>query len=140
MKSKALLATILVLGFAAAAAAATRSAVPGFYGCRAFVSKHPLAVVRPRSIVVACADANFYLTRMHWATWTASGATGTAVGHQNDCTPNCAAGHFHTYPATVTLSKPRSCDGHKVFTTLAWRFTKPTPKGIALSGTTTFNC
>lgn len=134
-----LVALIAALALPAAGVGAS-SAQPGFYGCRTFTTKHPAAVVRPRSIVVACADGNFYLTRIHWTSWTTASASGTAVGHQNDCTPNCAAGHFHTYPATLTLKRPLSCDGHTVFTTLSWRFGKPTAKGIALSGATTFNC
>ena len=134
------LAALAALGLAAATSSAATSATPGFYGCRVYTSKHPVAVVRPRSIIVACADANFYLTGIRWTTWAAAKATGTGTGHQNDCKPNCAAGHFHTYPATLTLTKPRACDGHSVFTTLAWHFTKPTPTGYALSGATTFNC
>jgi hypothetical protein len=142
MRHRAVLSAALVVLALAATAAATAagSATPGFYGCRVYTVKHPAAVVRPRSIVVACGDGNFYLTGIHWASWTAAKATGTGTGHQNDCTPNCAAGHFHAYPARLTLTKPRSCDGHKVFTTLEWRFTRTTPKGIALSGATTFNC
>lgn len=135
----AFLATLLV-ALALPAAAASSAAKPGFYGCRMYTVKHPVAVVRPRSIVVACGDGNFYLTRLSWSSWTATRAGGTGTGHQNDCKPNCAAGHFHTYPAEVTLSKPRTCAGHKVFTTLSWRFTTQTPDGIALSGATTFNC
>lgn len=135
----ALVALVVALALPAATAASS-SNVPGFYGCRVFLSKKPAAVVRPRSIVVACGDGNLYFTRIRWASWTSSTATGTGVGHQNDCTPNCAAGHFHTYPATARLTKPRPCDGRTVFTTLIWRFTKPTPKGVILSGSTTFNC
>ncbi|HZP71986.1 MAG TPA: hypothetical protein VFA97_01285 [Gaiellaceae bacterium] len=137
--SKVFLAA-LVAALAVPALAASSSPQSGFYGCRTYTSKHPVAVVRPHSIVVACADGNFYLTRLSWTSWAAAKAVAAGTGHQNDCTPNCAAGHFHTYPADVSLTKPRTCAGHKVFTTLSWRFTKPTPKGIALSGATTFSC
>ena len=111
----AVVLALLAVRVAAAGASASPASVPGFYGCRAFTSKRPAAVVRPRSIVVACADGNFYLTGIRWSTWGSARAAGAGTGHQNDCTPNCAAGHFHTYPAMVTLTKPKSCDGHAVF-------------------------
>jgi hypothetical protein len=32
----------------------------------------------------------------------------------NDCTPNCAAGHFHSYAVRVVFSHPKRCpDGHQ---------------------------
>ena len=49
--------------------------------------------VRPASIVIACADANFYVDHLRWKTWGARVATATGMAHQNDCKPNCAAGH-----------------------------------------------
>ena len=76
--------------------------------------------MRPHSIVIACGDGNLYLTGIHWRTWNAVTAAGSATAHQNDCTPYCAAGRFHTYPATVALSQPKSCKGTVVFTRITW--------------------
>ena len=65
--------------------------------------------VRPSSIVTACADANFYVDHLRWKTWGPRAATATGVAHYNDCNPNCAGGHFHTFAATVRLSKVVTC-------------------------------
>jgi hypothetical protein len=116
---RSLAAAIVLFVLCAGGASAARSV--GYYGCRTFVAKHPTAVVKPTSIVVACGDGNLYLTGIHWATWNASTATGSGMVHSNDCKPYCAADHFHTAPATVTLSKPRSCKGNVVFTNLRLR-------------------
>jgi hypothetical protein len=118
MRRSLLVATLLLVLCAASASAASKV---GYYGCRTFVAKHPTAVVKPTSIVVACGDGNLYLTGIHWATWAATEATGTGTVHSNDCKPYCAAGHFHTAAATVTLSKPHTCKGNVVFTNLRLR-------------------
>jgi hypothetical protein len=134
----------LALAFAtvALAAAGSAGAAPkpvAFLGCRS-LGLHPAPLVRPASIVVACGDGNFYLTGLHWTSWSRTGAAGTATAHQNDCTPYCAAGRFHTYRAAVTLSKPRSCKGRVVFVDVGWRFVGPKPRGVARSDGLDFPC
>jgi hypothetical protein len=77
--------------------------------------------VRPASIVVACADANFYVNHIHWKSWGSASAVGTGTAHRNDCTPNCAAGHFHSSTVTVRLSKVVTCvKGRREFARIAW--------------------
>jgi hypothetical protein len=100
------------------------------------------AQVRPASVIFACADANFYVARITWSHWGAGDAEGTGVGHQNDCTPNCAAGHFHTYPLTVRLSRPVVCTkgGPRQFSRIAWRFTGAKPGGVPRSDGETLPC
>ena len=61
-------------------------------------------VVEPKSYVITCADANSLLVKMHWTWWTPTFATALATYSANDCTPNCAAGKFHNYPARVSFS------------------------------------
>ncbi|MGD0067424.1 MAG: hypothetical protein ABSB76_28810 [Streptosporangiaceae bacterium] len=61
------------------------------------------ALVRPRTFVIACADANSDLGRLAWTSWTPGLASATGVLEENDCTPYCAAGHFHAYPAVVVF-------------------------------------
>ena len=56
-------------------------------------------------------------------------ASATGIAHANDCEPYCAAGHFHTYRVTVTLSKPKRCGGRVELTHLAWRFPAGKPAG-----------
>ncbi|MBV8064283.1 MAG: hypothetical protein JOY73_02015 [Actinobacteria bacterium] len=77
--------------------------------------------VRPASIIVACADANFYVDHIRWSSWGAAGAVGKGTAHRNDCTPNCAAGHFHASPVTVRLSKVVTCvKGRREFARISW--------------------
>jgi hypothetical protein len=77
--------------------------------------------IRPASVVIACADANFYADHIRWRSWSANGAVGTGIAHRNDCTPNCAAGHFHASKVTVRLSKVVTCvKGRREFSKIAW--------------------
>ena len=125
-----LLALAVVAG--AAAAAAPAAGVPGFTGCRSFVSRSAAAVVRPRSIVIACADANFYATGLKWTRWDIRGAEATGVGHENDCTPYCAAGRFHTYRLAIRLDAVARCGSRKElqFTRMTWTFPGAKPPGV----------
>lgn len=61
------------------------------------------AMVRPKSFVLACADGNSAVQKLAWSTWAPGLASAKATLVQNDCTPYCAAGHFHSYPALVVL-------------------------------------
>jgi hypothetical protein len=70
--------------------------------------------VRPATIILACADANVELTRLRWTSFGGSTARATGDYTYNGCMPDCAAGHFHSYPIAVVLSAPRKCpDGHR---------------------------
>jgi len=92
---------------------------------------------RPRTIVVACGDGNFYVNRIHWRRWTDGGAYGVGIGHANDCQPYCAAGHFRAYPGLVVrLGGTRYCPDHDdyEFTRLGYRFTHHSPPGLLRSG------
>ena len=123
-----------------AAAAASASATPGFLGCKAFTAPTSKLQVKPASIVVACGDGGFYFTKVAWASWTSKAAHGHGLANSNDCAPNCAAGHFHTYPARVVLGTPKTCKGRTEFTKLAWTFTGKRPQGQPKSGSQTFRC
>src|ERR1700678_3930372 len=58
-------------------------------------------LVKPKTFIITCADANTYLGKLSWTSWTPSLASATGTLAENDCTPYCAAGHFHSYPAIV---------------------------------------
>ena len=97
--------------------------------------------VRPAEVIFACADANFYATQMSWTHWGTADAEGTGLGHQNDCTPYCAAGHFHSYRATVKLSRVISCvKGRREFARIAWRFAAAKPAQYSRAGSETLTC
>lgn len=88
--------------------------------------------VRPASIIIACGDGNIALTHLRWQRF--GGVTAVAGGSYsaNDCTPNCAAGHFHSYPATVVLSKARQCpDKDDDYRDASVTFTAARPLGIS---------
>ena len=88
------------------AVAARGAALPSFAGCTA---SHPL--VRSR--------------------WTSTSAAGRGTGHQNDCKPYCAAGHFHTYAVSIRLSRPETCrHGRREFTRFTYRFVSRKPAGV----------
>jgi len=61
------------------------------------------ALVKPRNFILTCADANSVLAKLSWTSWTPGVASATGVLEENDCTPYCAAGHFHSFPALVIL-------------------------------------
>ncbi len=95
------------------------TSVPRFAGCVGTSQQ-----MRPHSIVFACGDGNFWISNLRWSAWTSASATAIGIGHQNDCKPYCAAGHFHAYPdVSVRLARPESCTrGRYLFTRVTVRF------------------
>jgi len=102
--STAMIITAISLGLVGAAVAsqAASASTPSVLTCAGKV------VMRPTSYVLACADANTYFNSIKWTTWGKTTATATATFVQNNCEPDCAAGKFISYPATLKLSKPKS--------------------------------
>lgn len=88
-------------------------------------------VSEPSTLVLACADANYELTRLAWRGWGAATATATAVARANDCTPNCAAGHFHSYHVRVTATQLRACGRARYYARLVLDYPGARPAGIA---------
>jgi hypothetical protein len=83
---------------------------------------------RPTSLVLTCADANLQLRRLRWHGWGRGTATASASVYANDCKPYCAAGHFHSYPATVTATKLAACGRARVYGRLAVLYTGARPE------------
>ncbi|WP_199818607.1 hypothetical protein [Streptomyces sp. NRRL F-4474] len=93
--------------------------------------------IRPDEYLLACGDGNNRLVKLHWNTWGPKTATATGTDMVNDCRPYCAAGRFHPYPVTVTLSDPQPWPDHpgtQRFTTIRLLYTHtpptPTPKDV----------
>lgn len=106
------------------AAGTTANARPVVFDCL----NHP--VIEPSSYVLTCADNGSFLYYLKWTSWTAGRATAAGVHELNDCTPNCAEGKFHKYPAVITFWRPESLAGHpgeKYFTRITVRYTGPRP-------------
>ncbi|MBP0456350.1 hypothetical protein [Streptomyces montanisoli] len=115
--------------------------VPGVIDCGKSLSK---LEIRPKSILLACSDSTAGLQNLTWSHWgrnTLTGspddgptpsATATATGEffLNDCDPDCATGHAHTYPVKVTLSVVNSSplksgDTYFARASLTWQGAKP---------------
>jgi hypothetical protein len=89
------------------------------------------ATVRPRTFIVTCADAGIQYDRLTWASWKAGRASGSGLLEVNDCTPYCAVGHFHAFPARVTLSGSatvRNHPGERAYTKMTVVLTGARPK------------
>ncbi|MBW4030763.1 MAG: hypothetical protein HIU57_08880 [Acidobacteria bacterium] len=82
-------------------------------------------VVRPRTLIVSCADANTSLESTRWSTWGAGGASGTTTFAINLCTPYCAASPISYFPhSSVALSAPISSRHGTYFSHLVVRYTQ----------------
>jgi hypothetical protein len=93
--------------------------------------------VRPATIIVACADDNLALTALHWVSFGGTTARASGSYHVNDCSPDCAAGHFHSYPVRVALSAAKICpDKHDDYSEATVTFTGRRPSGVKSSKST----
>jgi len=55
----------------------------------------------------------------------------------NDCTPDCAAGHFHSYRIVLIASGTRRCRaGRTAYRTITYAFIGPSPFPATAPGTT----
>jgi len=61
-------------------------------------------------------DGSLYMRGMRWSVWDGRHAVGDGIAHVNDCTPDCADGHYTTYRVTVRLAGPRELCGSHFFT------------------------
>ena len=62
------------------------------------------AKVRPKEVVLACGDGGILFDKAVWKHWGNRTALASAILIENDCTPNCADGTFHSEPAKITVS------------------------------------
>ncbi len=128
-------AALAAVAFAVPASAAP--IVPKLAGC----VPGSTPSVRPRQIIVACGDANFYFSNLAWSAWNAKHAVAGGIAHLNDCKPYCAAGHFHTYKVVITLTLPKTCtNGTREFTRMSWRYLLAKPVGSARTGVRSLPC
>jgi hypothetical protein len=70
---------------------------------------------KPKTFLLACADANSYVAHIKWTSWTLNGAHGLGTLEENDCTPNCVSGKFNSSPTTIVLSLPVASHYGKLF-------------------------
>ena len=113
----------------AGAAARARTASARVYvaaeGCRGHVFE-------PRKVILACADANLYVTGLSYGSYGSREAKARGIFHLNDCTPDCAGGRFHTYHGTIRLFDVVRCaDGRRYFAQARYSFRARGGKGTA---------
>jgi hypothetical protein len=93
----------------------TMTAVPAVEDCGMGKSQ-----VRPKLLILTCADANDLAKDLVWSKWGPTGAYATGIDTWNECVPYCAASKtWYTTKANFTLSKP-------VHTTKGWLFERLT--------------
>ena len=103
---------VAATGHHASASATSVHAAPAHPAAKPVVFNCTKAQVRPGSFTLTCADGNDYLSGLSWSSWSASSASGTGTNLVNDCTPYCAAGKFHSYPADVKFWRAVPVPGH----------------------------
>ena len=123
----------LILAACAAASSAQAGAVPVISDCGKFSAK-------PKEITLFCADAGAVLRNLSWSSWGGAKASATGIKSANDCSPNCAAGHFHSYPVAVAAGRLTKCGLSWHYNLLTVRFTRTPPKGQDRVNTFTFTC
>lgn len=64
---------------------------------------------------------------LRWTTWTNRQARGWGADWHDNCTPDCARGSYHAYPAIVHLYRPRQVGGYRVFTRMTVTYTAKHP-------------
>jgi hypothetical protein len=69
-------------------------------------------VAAPSTFIITCADAGIGVQGLRWTSWTPKLASGYGTFWENDCTPDCAAGHFHYYPSLEVLWGSATVKGH----------------------------
>jgi hypothetical protein len=87
------------------------------------------AEFQPSAHVLACGDGNASVKNLRWQSWTASNATAQGQWEQNDCQPDCASGHFHTYTVGLVLDRPTRTKLGVFFDRLTATFSGPSPMG-----------
>jgi len=102
-------------------------------GCRgpdgaAWISNCSRLESKPASIVVSCADGNYALVGLRWQRWGSASPTATGTARVNDCTPDCAGGHFHDYRITASASTLTKCGATPVYSQLTVTYAASRPK------------
>jgi hypothetical protein len=88
---------------AATGSAASSTTVSATHTPKYFVADCNQWQVEPSGYIFTCADDGVGLQDLHWTTWSPALASASGTYYENQCTPDCAAGHFLKYPALVVL-------------------------------------
>lgn len=72
--------------------------------------------------VVYVGGPDTFVRVQHWSHWTASSAFASGTLWVDNCQPNCAAGHYVKYPASVSLSRVAAHKGVSYFSRMTLRY------------------
>jgi hypothetical protein len=111
----------LIALFAVSGSASRGSAAIGLPDCTGKL------VVRPSSVVLACGDDNFQAKQLRWSGWGQSFAAAQGTASVNDCKPDCAAGHFHSYPVILIAKGRQTCSGRPAYAGVTYAFPAAAP-------------
>jgi hypothetical protein len=96
---------------------------------------------RPKTVTLACADANAVLTGLRWSSFGGASALATGTLERNTCTPNCAGGKFVRYTVAVRANNPRTCKGGlRVYGKVTLRFAGRAPSSAGSLKHWTLGC
>ncbi len=118
----------LVLAVTAAGAAAALTTAAG-----SPLASHPRLPVayngldgwahgRVRPAVLYVGGTTAFLRTRHWSRWSRTSAFTRGTLWVDNCRPDCASGHFRTYPAQVTLSRVTDRKGVGFFSRMRLRY------------------
>jgi hypothetical protein len=80
---------------------------------------------KPRKVTFACADGNAFATNLRYSSYGSQQAQATGTIHLNECTPNCAEGHFRQHAGKVRFDQVIRCaDGRKYFSRARYQYGK----------------
>jgi hypothetical protein len=127
-------AVALTAGGTAAALTSHRSRIPAASSARLPVAYNGIdgwQGGRARPPVIYLGGSTAFLRFARWSRWTGWSAAGPATLWVDTCRPTCAAGHYRTYPATVTLSQAADHHGTGFFSRMRLRYVHDGPRDYA---------
>jgi hypothetical protein len=93
--------------------------------------------VKPVEVVLACADAGVIASALAWTGWGEPFTAARGVASVNDCDPNCAAGHRHTYQVVLIADGRQTCPGGRpAYARVTYAFIGRSPYPQNAPGTT----
>jgi hypothetical protein len=83
---------------------------------------------RVRLSVIYVGGSTAFLRTRRWSHWTGTSASTRGTLWVDNCRPDCASGHFHTYPAQVTLSRVADRKGVRFFSRMRLHYQHGGPR------------
>lgn len=113
-------------GAAASAASLGKQQAAGTTAVPVVVACINRTQIRPSEYILPCGDGADYLDYLNWAAWGSSSALAGGTYNLNNCVPNCAGGHGHSFGVLAVLWDVQPWPGHagvRYFTRLTVIFT-----------------